>query len=484
MVAAPMFRFSTELRVGLLTIFVLGAVAWGILQTDDRPGESGEPYFIYLDLPTAEGVFRTTPIRTAGVIIGHVEELELRGNTAHLKLAVLEHVQLPIDSIATLKGEGLLGDKSIRITVGSESTLLQPGDTIKAGDMPPDMDKVLRQVDAISGDVKAITGDIRGMTGDEKMKEDLVVTIENVRLLSEQLRAISMANSDEIGAILQNLKDVSYALKGVVDKTSGDVGEEMAAIKEATAKLDATLAHVESITAGIDRGEGTVGKLLKDETTIDLVNDTLGQANDVVSDLTRINTQVFYRGNYYFGSEPTSDALDENPVAGGSRQGVGIRFMPAEDHWYVLEFAGHPQGSISSETREFPTFGTSYEEVVVKPAYRFSVQFARRWHDAVFRFGIKDNAGGLGFDYYLFDDKVMLGADLFDFAYGSYPLLDGTPNLQFNARVLPWRHVYFEAGLDSIIMGAKHGYVTGYAGGGFYFDDRDVKFILAAMPKP
>jgi hypothetical protein len=49
-------------------------------------------------------------------------------------------------------------------------------------------------------------------------------------------------------------------------------------------------------------------------------------------------------------------------------------------------------------------------------------------------------------------------------------------------RWLPWRHLYFEGGLDSILMGAQHGYVSGYAGGGFYFDDRDVKLILAALP--
>jgi hypothetical protein len=108
--------------------------------------------------------------------------------------------------------------------------------------------------------------------------------------------------------------------------------------------------------------------------------------------------------------------------------------------------------------------------------------FARRWHDAVFRFGVKDNSGGVGFDYFLADDKLMLGVDLFDFAYGSYPVLDGTPNLQLNVRWLPWRHLYFEGGLDSILMGAQHGYVSGYAGGGFYFDDRDVKLILAALP--
>lgn len=477
-----MFRFSTELRVGLLTLFVLVAVAWGIIQTDDKPGASGEPYRLYADFPTAEGVFRTTPIRVAGVIVGHVDALELRGNSAHLTLAVLDHVEIPVDSYVALKSEGMLGDKSVRLVLGTSTQLLKAGDTIATADMPPDLEKVLRQVNDISGDVKTITGNIRSITDDEATRQELVLTIQNIRALSEELRLIAATNSGDIAIIAQNLKDVSEALKQVVETTGGSVDAEMQAIRVATEKLDRTLAHVESIAGGIDRGEGTVGKLLKDDTTIVAVNDTLGQVNDLVGDVSRIKTEVYYRGDFYFGSDPTDPLLGDNPVAGGSRQGMGVRFMPAEDHWYVFELAGHPQGSISSETHVFPDFGSSYEELVVKPGYRFSFQFARRWNDAVLRFGVKDNAGGVGLDYYLLRDKLMFGADLFDFAYGSYPVLDGTPNLQLNVRLLPWRHLYFEAGLDSVLMGAKYGYVTAYGGGGFYFDDRDVKFILAAVP--
>ncbi|MBM4392515.1 MAG: MCE family protein [Deltaproteobacteria bacterium] len=477
-----MFRFSTELRVGLLTLFVLAAVAWGIIRTDDKPGESGQPFTLYADFPTAEGVFATTPIRVAGVIVGHVEHLELVGNSARLTLAVLDHVEVPVDSYVALKSEGMLGDKSVRLVLGSSTQLVQPGDTLRTADMPPDMEKVIRQVDAISGDVKAITENVRDITGDEATREELRLTIENIRALSEQLRTIAATNSDDIAIIAANLRDVSEALKQVVEKTGGDVEGQMAQIRTATEKLDATLANVEKITAGIQAGEGTVGKLLKDDSTILAVNDTIGQVNDLVGDVSRIKTEVYYRGDFYFGTEPTDPLLAENPVAGGSRQGMGVRFMPAEDHWYVFELAGHPQGSISSEEHVFPDFGTSYEELVVKPGYRFSFQFARRWNDAVLRFGVKDNAGGLGLDYYLFRDTLMLGVDLFDFAYGSYPVLDGTPNLQANVRFLPWRHLYLEAGFDSVLMGAKYGYVTAYGGGGFYFDDRDIKFILAAVP--
>ena len=477
-----MFRFSTEFRVGALTLFILAMVAGAILRADDKPGASGEPYLIHATFPSSEGVYPTTPVRVAGVIVGHVESLELRGNSARLTLAILDHVQLPKDSLATLKSEGMLGDKSVKVTPGVSGELLAEGDTIGVGDMPPDLEKVIRQVNDIAGDVKVITANVRALTEDETTKEELLLTIQNIRVLSEQLSAIAAANSDDVAAITANLRDVSEALKVVLERTGEDVDEQMAVVKSATEKLDASLAHIESITGGIERGEGTVGKLLKDDSTIVAINDTIDSVNGLIGDAGKLRTEVYYRGGYYFGSDPVSDLFTENPVAGRSRNGVGLRLFTSEENWYVFEMAGHPQGDISSQTHVFPDFGSSYEEVVVKPGFRVSFMFARRWHDAVFRFGVKDNSGGVGFDYFLADDKLMLGVDLFDFAYGSYPVLDGTPNLQLNVRWLPWRHLYFEGGLDSILMGAQHGYVSGYAGGGFYFDDRDVKLILAALP--
>lgn len=193
------------------------------------------------------------------MIVGHVDSLELRGGTAHLTLAILDHVQLPRDSVASLKSEGMLGDKSVRVVPGVATELLAEGDSLTVGDLPPDLEKVIRQVNDIAGDVKVITANVRALTEDETTKQELLLTIQNIRVLSEQLSAIAAANSDDVAAITANLKDVSAALKVVLERTGEDVDEEMAAVKTATAKLDASLAHIESITAGIERGRARWG---------------------------------------------------------------------------------------------------------------------------------------------------------------------------------------------------------------------------------
>lgn len=98
-----------------------------------------------------------------------------------------------------------------------------------------------------------------------------------------------------------------------------------------------------------------MGKLLKDDSTIVAINDTLDSVNGLIGDAGKLRTEVYYRGGYYFGSDPTSELLAENPVAGRARNGVGLRLYTAEDNSYIFELAGHPQGTSPRRPTSFPT---------------------------------------------------------------------------------------------------------------------------------
>ncbi len=477
-----MARFSNEFLVGLLSVFVVVATVWGVLRTDDRPDGVSVGYVLVADFSSAEGVYPDTPVRVAGVAIGSVESIELVGSTARARISVLGSVALPTDSFAELKSEGMLGDKFIRVTPGTSEELLGDGGPLRV--LPPgaDLDALTTKIASIADDVKAITTAMRSVSEDPGTRDQLVATMANVQALSEQLRAIAGENRADLGAIADNLRVVSETLARVMGATGASVDAEMATIKSATDALERTAQSLASITAKVDRGEGTIGALLNDSSTIDDINETVDTVNALVGDVSRIQTEVYYRGNYYFGSAPTDSAFDGNPVAGGTRNVIGLRLMPREDYWYAFEFVSHPLGSIGYEDHVLPDLGTAYREYVVRPDYRLSFQFAKRFHDLVLRFGIKESSGGIGADWLLLNDRLQLSADLFDFTYGSWPVMDGTPNLQLAARAYPIRHLYLEAGLDNVALGLRYGFVTGFAGGGFTFDDQDLKFVLAALP--
>lgn len=483
--------FSNELKVGLFAIVALGAVAWGILRVDDVPdGQTGERWHVNATFPSVQGAFVTTPVRIAGIRVGSVEAIELVGGQARVTIGFLPDVAIPEDSTVNFVGEGLLGDKAIVVSLGRSTVMLKDGDTLRVGEPPADVQKVIDNVHRITEDVLTITGQ------DSQYRAELLATLQAVRELTVRLNDIAGENDVRIAQIAENLLMVSESLRRVVDKTGSDVESEMAAIRAATDTLDRTLREVESLAKGINAGEGTVGRLMKDGSTVDKVNDTIDKVgvtvdnvNETVTDVqglvgsvSALQTQVYLRGDYYVGTEPTEDGLEENPVAGGSRTTLGVRLMPAQDHWYEVEFTSSPLGNIQMEDHYYPDSGTSYREVVVRPTYRMSFQMAKRFHSLAFRFGMKESTGGIGVDWFALRDRLQLSADLYDFAYASWPVLDGTPNLQLNARVEPFRHLYLEGGLDNLIFNSRYGFVTGYVGAGFSFTDDDLKYILAVAP--
>ncbi len=477
-------RFSNELKVGVLTIAAVVFAIWGILRTDDRPAGALKGYTLFATFDSAEGVFVTTPIRLAGVDVGSIRKVELDGTRAKLTVEMQGTVKVPVDSYAELKGEGVLGDKFVRLVVGPSQEILAPGESIPTRSSGADLDQLQNKMDLIADDVKAITGVLREQAEDETLNLQIHQTVDNVEALTASLRDMTEANRGEVDAIADNLKEMSETLKTLVETTSKDMDLQMKALQQVTEKLDRAMTDVQSITGKVDAGEGTLGQLVNSTETIDRVNDTVEQVQDVVDSITGLKLQIYYRGNYFFGSDPSEPGFTQNPLAGTARNVVGFKLMPKEDYWYVFELVDHPTGNVTYTEHYFPDTGFTYTEYERSPDFRVTLMFAKRFYDLVARFGIKESGGGVGFDYLMFRDRLQLTVDLYDSRYASWPLLDDTPNLSMYVRVVPYPHLFVEAGVENAIFGFQHGYQTGFGGAGFTFDDDDFKWVLATLPFP
>ena len=481
--------WSNEFKVGLLALFAIVFSALFILETDDRPDGAIDGYTLYADVPSAEGVRVTTQVLIAGVSVGSIRDISLEGSNARLSLEMSGDLQLPVDSWAELRSSGVLGDRLVVVIPGVEQELLVDGDVIQTRPYGLDIDNLQDQLEVITEDVQAITASLRDYLEDEGVKSSLDATVKNLEQLSEEVRELSTANKSEVNAIARNLREVSESLKTIIDATGTTVEEQGAAVADATEKLNQSLEDINSITSKIDQGQGTLGVLVNDdtpvrqvETTLNEVNTTLKEVNQVVTSVSDLRTEIIYDGAWFIGQQPTSGAFVENPVHRQARNTLGLQIMPREDYWYVFEFVSHPVGSIDFRQVENPDLGTTYTEYVRTRDVRFSFQFARRYNHLALRLGVKHSSGGVGADAYLWQDRVKLSADLYDFTYGSYPLLDGTPNLEVGLRVEPYPHVFVQGGVYNALLGARHGMHTGYVGAGLHFNDDDFKWIIATLP--
>ncbi len=478
---------TTELKVGLFVLGAIALIAGAYVWSYDGVRKDEKSYTLLLDVADSGGVYPGTEVRIAGVEVGSVESIALGPRAgARLTLRVRDRYQLPVDSMGELKATGLLGDYVVRLVPGSEDELLDDGDLIATRSQPGDIDEITRNLEKVSDDVAAITAVLREVVENQDNTRHLEATLANMDGLTDELRLLATQNRGDINAIVDSVRRLSSSLEGYTADIAGDIDEEMDLLKDLTTDLDDAVGGMNSIVDKIDAGEGTLGALVNDSTTIDNLNETIEEVQFAVNSFTRLRPEVYYHGRFFFGSQPdnTDIFFAGNPVAGSFSNTVGIRLRAHEDFWYIFEINDYPNGKVNRRQTYHEELGTVETRWIQEGVYRFTFQLSKRWGPMSFRLGIKESGGGIGATFWAWRDRLQVQVDAFDFFYGSYPSVgdSGIPNLRALVRVEPVRNVYFEGGMEQIVLGAKYGYATGFIGLGFHFTDDDIKWVLNGLP--
>jgi phospholipid/cholesterol/gamma-HCH transport system substrate-binding protein len=134
-----MTRINTEVVVGFFLL--LGLLALGYLAVKlgkmEVVGSSG--YSVQATFSNVAGLRVGTSVEIAGVEIGWVEGISLKNYQAVVAFRIKDGVQLPEDSIASIRTKGLIGEQFVRISPGGAERNLQPGDEIQETEPPVDI---------------------------------------------------------------------------------------------------------------------------------------------------------------------------------------------------------------------------------------------------------------------------------------------------------------------------------------------------------
>jgi phospholipid/cholesterol/gamma-HCH transport system substrate-binding protein len=95
-------------------------------------------------------------------------------------------------------------------------------------------------------------------------------------------------NDEYITAILENFKTISQDLT----QLSAELKE--ANLSETVAKLDTTLTNVNNLISGLEQGEGTMGKLLKDEALYNNLKGASKEMEELLRDI-KLHPKRYFR---------------------------------------------------------------------------------------------------------------------------------------------------------------------------------------------
>ena len=273
-----MRKMGTETKVGifvLLGIIVLTfmTVTVGKFQLGKEAG-----YRVYAVFDSAAGVDRNSPVRIAGVHVGTVEGISLEGGKAKVALRIPPAVQLYEDARAYLRAEGLLGERYVEISPGSEDKpRLEEEGLVQQGAPPVTLDQVLSRLGGIGEDFEDVLKPLgQILKGIEPEKVGRVVS--NFEAFSRDLPPLVADARETLGSF----KNITTKL----ERGEGTLGKLLTE-EEAYQEIKRTLVAMRDVAEKVQRGEGILGKLISDEEAYEDIRKTLVAMRDVAGKLQR-----------------------------------------------------------------------------------------------------------------------------------------------------------------------------------------------------
>jgi len=235
-------------------------------------------YRVYALFDSAAGVSPNSPVRIAGVHVGTVERISLERGKAKVALRIPPDVQVYEDAKAYLRAEGLLGERYVEISPGSEGKRrLKEGGVIPQGAAPVTLDQVLSRLGGIGEDFKGVLKPLgQILEGIEPEKVGQVVS--NFEAFSRDLPPLVADARDTLG----NFKNISAKL----ERGEGTLGK-LISDEEAYRDIKKTLVALRDVTEKVQRGEGILGKLISDEEAYQDIKKTLVAVREVAEKLQR-----------------------------------------------------------------------------------------------------------------------------------------------------------------------------------------------------
>lgn len=216
---------------------------------------------------TVQDLKEGDPVKMGGVTIGRVTGIRLDGSQVEVALRVRKDVRLRTDSTAMIRFTGLMGQNFVAVDFGSETAPFLANDALIRTREQPDLATFLDRLDGVADGVQNMT---RSFSGEEFSKllgplTDLVrenqprITdiLENVRVVTTQVAG----GEGTIGKLVHDDTFYDNALEAVsnLGQIAGDAGGMLDDMK-------VLVADARTVMGGVKDGEGSIGQLLTEDT--------------------------------------------------------------------------------------------------------------------------------------------------------------------------------------------------------------------------
>lgn len=503
---------NRNLRIGIFSAVGILLIIGFSVYVNDHPFWYRPCNEVKIHVDDATGLRRKSPVKTLGLDIGYINEVTLDGDRVMVSVCVTGRVKLNNETRAYIRSAGFLGDKFLELKPvarldGSPNETFAPEkppqsqDALQNSSSAPirakdnsDREPNSENDDVLDGRGPASmpTAEIVGRAAEKILnflvppaqaarneepptlnasrEAELQDTMKKVGKLIDQLALMvgdlrEVTQQKEFKETVINLNQAMKNLEGMLRPN----GKLMRNMDDAATSLRNTMSDAEAVMKKVKEGEGSVGKFINDPSIYDELRGAIQSINLLLGRAGALKTYVDL-------------SAWSTPAYGGGKARLFVIVAPNPSRYYLLGVSNDPRG----RDRKFVTttqIDGGTPSVMVRNeneerGIKITALFGKYFGHLDVRAGLIEDNGAVAAGWW-FDEARRYGvhAEVF------YPGKDLPIAVRAYGRAQVWSGLYVTAGIDQqrkfYNPDTRKTAVPYFFGAGLFFDDDDLKYLLA-----
>ncbi|MGU3376718.1 MlaD family protein [Chryseobacterium sp. M5A1_1a] len=313
-------KFSKELKAGVITLL---AIVGFVLLFQFMKGKSlfTTDNIFYAKYDNVEGLAQSSAVSINGLKVGQVDKIIPQtakdGKISFVvKITIDNKFEFSKNSTLEIFEPGLMSGKEMRINLVYGGTQAKDGDTLmgafklgmmgslssQVGPVKDQLQVVLQRVDSLMANANQLV-DVQNRAEIKALLSNLNKTVGALETTAGSVNSLVGHNDPKLQKVLDDASVTMQSGKVTLDKY-GNLAQSIDTkqLNATIANLDATVGKLNQVIGGIDKGEGSLGKLMKDEQLYNNLNSASSNLNSLIEDMKAnpkryINFSVFGKNN-------------------------------------------------------------------------------------------------------------------------------------------------------------------------------------------
>ncbi|KAA2216164.1 MlaD family protein [Chryseobacterium sediminis] len=313
-------KFSKELKAGVITLL---AIVGFVVLFQFMKGKSlfTTDNIFYAKYDNVEGLAQSAAVSINGLKVGQVDKIiPLTSKDGKInfvvKITVDNKFEFSKNSSLEIFEPGLMSGKEMRVNLVYGGPTAKDGDTLKGafklgmmgslssqvGPVKDQLQVVLHRVDSLMANANLLV-DAQNRAEIKALLSNLNKTVGALQATAGSVNNLVGHNDPKLQKVLDDASLTMQSGKVTLDKY-GNLAQSIDTkqLNATIANLDATVGKLNQVIGGIDKGEGSLGKLMKDDQLYNNLNSASSNLNTLIEDMKAnpkryINFSVFGKNN-------------------------------------------------------------------------------------------------------------------------------------------------------------------------------------------